>query len=341
MIAIKLSTATHAVSVLALAVSCSGKVAPLGDTGITPLAPPPATVGSPSSSRASRLCLQDGASPKRMLDDYVDFVSLAVDRDYVYYETLNDRRLGRVPKSGGPPETLSDVDVGQALLNDGSALYVGGFSGKISVIPSVGPSTLSRASNMIGVDAQSVFLIFASDEIDSRLIQVPKSGREAAFAVPGQAGSVLIDGDTMYWTEGVWSGALRAVEKGDATSRLVFEGPVRAPSGFAVDDDAVYVAQDNVGIARVPKTGEVSTPLAANAEAQAVYLDGDFVYWTDEHAITKTPKKGGPSIPIVAFDAGAFMGWGLAIDEDCVYFTVDPSAASDGSYSPYLMTVRK
>jgi hypothetical protein len=316
----------------------SGKVDPLGTTSITPLAPPPAR---PAPPQTQALCLQQGTTPRQMVDDDIDSVSIAIDDQYVYYEQFSDaagRRVRRVPKTGGDPETVFADNSGQTVLVDGASIYVTDSLGHVTTFAASGAAPRAQTATMLDVDADSVFLIYSSDDVDSRLVRFSRAGGAASFVADGQAGSVRVDGDTVYWTEGVWVGALHAMTKGGSSSRVVFDGPVRSPAGFAIADDAFYVAQDKVGITRVPRDGGAPTVIAPAENATTVQLDGDFVYWTDYQHVYVVPKTGGPSKPLASFDDTVLVDWALAIDEHCVYFT---AATHPGDSISQLFTVPK
>ncbi len=138
-----------------------------------------------------------------------DTPAIAVDDARVYYAHATQKTIESVTKAGGSP--------------------------KIDVL----------ATDTVGVAIDESNLYFSSSERQTQVLALPFAGGaplRIAFA-SGAVGSIVIDRDYVYWTEGI-AGAYsirRAAKRGSGVEILATETSI--PGAIAVDDDCVYWEQ--------------------------------------------------------------------------------------------------
>ena len=297
--------------------------------GITTLSPPPPVV----VPNDERLCRKGpGVSALVPFDGpYLVSTNLLVDHDYAYFtsfdfidENHDTYYLMRVTKRGDPPERLA-VAGAESFVTDGTTIYAADTGGAVTAFPASGRGVSSGASAGAAIAADAVYVASIPDGTNGMLLRVPLDGSRPTFADRGQdpaPWSVLVDGSTVYWQANFWYGPVFAQGPTGAARRVV-PGNVRFPSGFALDGDTLFLGVNSVGIVTVPKSGGDATTLAAGVDARGILVDGDWVYWLDEHSVHLTPKTGGPDIVLATILPSLTFKWeSLVSDEDCLYFAV-------------------
>jgi sugar lactone lactonase YvrE len=142
---------------------------------------------------------------------------------------------------------------------------------------------------------------------DGAVRSVPLSGGPVTTLASGQTfpASLAVDRDAVYWVSfagGPSSAVMRAAKTGGAPSPLATLSVGQDPSGIAVDDAFVYVADEHEAlntdeaegtIVKLPKAGGDPIVLASGQQRPiSIAIDDDSVYWTTEGdgAIRRAPK---------------------------------------------------
>lgn len=101
------------------------------------------------------------------------------------------------------------------------------------------------------------------------------TARELA-SLPWSPVTIVIDGDTIYWT--VFNGYVMSMPRGGGTPTTIASG-LNAAYGLAVDSTFVYwTTQD--AVMKAPKGGGVATTIATSPATAFVAVDDAGVYWT-------------------------------------------------------------
>lgn len=149
--------------------------------------------------------------------------------------------------------------------------------------------------------------------------------------------NVALDDAFVYFTSYVKTGAVLRVPKAGGPATTLTSGDF--PHGIAVDAADAFVAEAGGGriamddafiyfvgaaLTRVSKDGSGAIVLASDSDVSGtgIAVDASFVYWTSPAAgtVMKMPKAGGET---VALASGQDTPSGLAIDDDCAYFTTN------------------
>jgi hypothetical protein len=256
---------------------------------------------------------------------------IAVDETHVYWTVsgsgCSDGAVRRMPKAGGPIETLASNEPNPRRLvldQDRIYYYDGCGSGLLRSVPKAGgaiqtyPVSVKESGDALAVTAKDIYFS------DYGVLRTPKGGG-AQVTVDGQnyVYDLTADDDTAYWIGLVGGGPGYAVRSHHAgqTGATLLATPDSIGNAIALDATSIYFSS-SPGIRRMPKTG--GTPVVVtSASTWRLAVDESFVYWTDGFSgsggfsVNKVPKNGGPTTELVAGD-GAYVS--LAVDERCVYW---------------------
>jgi hypothetical protein len=157
--------------------------------------------------------------PDVLADKQAMPAAIAVDGTHVYWANAGKAAVRRVPKAGGPAETLwENADTGSfALALDETHAYFGTLGG-VGRVPKAGGAAQMLESGdwptRIAVDADSVYFV-----TEWRVARVPKSGGTAERLGGGsEVGDGAIDDAWVYWVER--DGVRRVAKKGGAPQLL-------------------------------------------------------------------------------------------------------------------------
>ncbi len=232
----------------------------------------------------------------------------------------------------------------------GETLNAGYNDAASAVIPT--PKTRATLSSLIDSFAMDAENLYFTAENGS-LYRLARTGTApptviAPAAVPGSmyTEGLVIDDDNLYWTalgDGVSTGAVLCVPKSGGSPVALALNHAR-PMGIAVDDAAVYWAdqgapapkQGNNGgvpppppaIMTVPKGGGEATVLVANPVSPDVLtLDATGVIWHEPYAIRRVPKGGGTPTTLTQA-AIPWVSSNLVVSGDTLYWAADQSGWS-------------
>lgn len=222
---------------------------------------------------------------------------IALDDTYVYFTSLSNNIVARVPKAGGRVETLAaapGVRMAKRLAVNATHVYWANadlFSGAIARCPIAGcagvPEVLSQPEEPIGIALDPGFVYWA-DRNASKVRRKPLDGgadQLVATTTGGLPVAVAVSGPSAFWIEDFNGDVNRSNAAGGGE---VFIG-VSGPSGrdLALDPSFVYwgAAQDpgdQGKISRAPRDGGGPTQQLgpARGDPMAIAVDGTLVYWT-------------------------------------------------------------
>jgi hypothetical protein len=221
----------------------------------------------------------------------------------------------------------------------GSSLYSchAAGEGAVKTAPLGGGSALEIAAglwcpNAIGVDAASVFVSTAGSPLAIRKIDGAVSILSSEIGGESGPAGLALDAANVYLAGGAgW----RVPKSGGAAEGLVWGyAPGTAASGVAVDPAGRVWFAALGGVERLPGDGALGLELEAPgfANASAVVVDGDHVYWADagtaeldftDGAVFRAPEAGG-EIEVVAAEQHRPLA--LALDATHVYWTNEGAA---------------
>lgn len=157
------------------------------------------------------------------------------------------------------------------------------------------------------------------------------SGQPTSWqTAPGATTGVALDAQHAYWLREADGGSFfRAPRSGLTGKKMKLTSGFGPAYALALDGNGAFFAGDEVY--RYTLADLNATQLADGEESRAIAVDAKYVYWSTPSAIRRV-LRGGGSDEIVA-EVGA-MSYGIAVDNDYVYFTVIGAAGS-------LMRVKK
>jgi sugar lactone lactonase YvrE len=257
----------------------------LAGCGETILLPSDGGVAAPDTAPASVTVIL--ATAQRTPHD------VALDGAWVYYTSIGDRAVRRVPRRGGVSRTLVVDEHGPTnLAVDDRFVYFGDYG---------------RGENLF---------------VDGRVGRVAKDGSGTVLYLAEDVptvGAVLLDGDYVYYASmgttvsGVYQndGALFRVRKdGSARAEALTARDQRVPVGLAVDEAWVYWASAYGGtLARCPKSGCNGPPellYAGQNQPRSVAVDDAWLYWASPQAtaVFRAAKGGAGAVVELAASRG-------------------------------------
>lgn len=221
-------------------------------------------------------------------------MGIVVDATHVYWAvsggtTANSGSIWRAAKSGGAPEELASGqhDSSALALDDGYVYW------------------------LVSQSAATVY--------DGQVRRVPKEGGIVETLATDQDSpiDIAVDATHVYWSE--FLGPVFRVAKSGGTPAIVANGNYRA-NGIALADDHVYFLSFFGQLYVVPKAGGEPTTLTPSTNTGAIDLaiDDDHAYWTnDSDAVLRAALAGSDYTQV-----GSGIGWGIAIDDECVYWAL-------------------
>jgi hypothetical protein len=290
------------------------------------------------------------------LDDATLVLRVTVDDTHVYWWDDFFRSVKRVPKNGGPVETLAtamtlsvydiavdDTHVYLSSLPDDGTFNLG--PGEIGAVPKTGGEYLTRAHVQfpIALSADNTYVYWANAGTidpfngtaldDGSIGRMDKDGGDQRTLAGGLSVplDVHVDGDDVFFSEtGLandnHSQGIRRVAKTGGTVTHIDDTYAAGELTSNATDIFYYggeLAGEIGGIMRVPKTGAVSTLLVQDPEASAgpIVSDG-FVYYVtvlddDTDAMMRVPAAGGAAEFLFEPQMSEFA---FDIDECGIYF---------------------
>lgn len=182
-----------------------------------------------------------------------DPVSLVADEKEIFFSMFDGSPVRREPWSGGASKPAVSIGIKSGgLALDDAYLYVADYRADvITRVARAGGATrvVARVPKPVAVTADATHL-YVSVEGDESLRRVPKAGGRAQVLAKGQTNidEVVLDGDYVYWHS--WRkphAVMRAKKDGSGEAEVVFDEELEMPSGLAVDEDRVWVANKGKG----------------------------------------------------------------------------------------------
>jgi hypothetical protein len=220
-------------------------------SGTSPLGASVFRISSESSSPESLATADWSPAPSIALDDHFVFVAPS-------WGTVS-----RMPKSGGTPVALADAPppaFTDAVLADGSNVYLAGDDGRLLAIPKTGGPTVLLAHGVINASqmVEDARFIYAQT---AGLVRIPKDGSQATTLVADASPSAIaVDESFVYWTanEGTVKDervTLRKLPKSGGAPTTLWSAAFSS-SVLAVDDSCLYLVRvrtTEYSLVRMPK----------------------------------------------------------------------------------------
>jgi hypothetical protein len=143
-----------------------------------------------------------------------DAWDVALDDAFVYW-TDQGSSVGRVPKGGGPQETLVKLSAGVStvmLAVDDTRVYFSvqlGSAGFVASAPKAGgaPTMLAKDLELpygVALDAESVYVAVKSSGASGSIVKVPKGGGPVTTVVSDlpDPSNLALDDACVYWSNG-------------------------------------------------------------------------------------------------------------------------------------------
>ncbi|MEM7137738.1 MAG: hypothetical protein AAF500_14235 [Myxococcota bacterium] len=168
--------------------------------------------------------------------------SIALDRDHVYFD--DGFALRRVPKAGGPPETVGKLPILPAWVTaDGDGAYSLGIRGVSSHSEGETNTTPSSEPEPCDLAVDATHLYWAGSQ---GVRTMPKGGGEVETLVEGPfslglCSLALSETHVFYWRSGTDRG-VHAVPKSGGASKLL-ASTYRPPADMAVGQGVLYVLE--------------------------------------------------------------------------------------------------
>jgi sugar lactone lactonase YvrE len=198
------------------------------------------------------------------------------------------------------------------------------------------PIILASATEPFAVAVDGEFVFYTATDATGELCRVPKNGGSVESLSTEEADPrfVALDETHVYWTNYA-NGSVRRARK-DGSSRETLRGDAGTPLGLALHGDSVYFSDATGGnVWVVAKSGGSARTLATGqATPTAIAVDAEYVYWTNQgEANVRRAPHGSQNVsgeivgplnePLDAGGAGADYSWGIAVDDDNVYWRDD------------------
>jgi hypothetical protein len=238
---------------------------------------------------------------------------LALDSRNVYWLTP-DGIVGKVPLTGGMPETLAATQIqGSAgpVVDDTSVYWASGTL--LLGVPIAGGDVFTVATN------PTVDIGGASDLVAPQCNLLIHDGK---FYMTADVGT---DADASCATgaeadAGCPAGAVLSMPVQGGPMTLLTADAVN-PCGIAVDDKDVYWADAAGGVGRVSLSGEDAT-VFAHSSAASVSLDSTHVFWVESSEVVKAAPKNALEMQVVVL--GDFIPISsVVVDTTAIYCSAD------------------
>ena len=231
---------------------------------------------------------------------------IAVDATHVYFASIANNSVSRVPKTGGTVQPIAsspDVDI----------------------------------AKRVAVDATHVYWANA-DCCSESIARCPITGCVGAAQVIAsveEGFGLALDGTFVYWADHNGGLVQRRASDGTGAIQLVGKGEGALPVAVAVRDGSAFYVNDFSGEVRRannPPDGG-STAIGANGQSgREIALDDTYVYWSaqvdpgDPGRINRAPRSGAGPVTLVGPAGGE--SFGIAVDGNTIYWTAQ--ATVDG-----------
>lgn len=205
-----------------------------------------------------------------------------------------------------------------------------GINGKVSRVPKAGGPLTVLASGLelpgaVAVDATDVYVLTFD-----HLLRVPIAGGVFTNIGTGGAGyaRIVLDNDTIYWTDGTLGGALRRMAKGGGGIMHIDDG--HDTEGLVLHDGTLYWSSIESGaIKSAPSTGGTVSVFASGQDYPRMGLitDGADLYWMNEGTFPMQLWKGpldGSAPPAQIGVAPSDSSWAVtfAVDSTYLYYPI-------------------
>ncbi len=259
--------------------------------------------------------------------------ALALDVDSVYFTRGGTPRGGaaRVAKNGGAELELLGAGTAWGVAVDGQRVYVSHTAlGTIEAAGIAGGALTTLASMQVaprGIATDQDWVYWGGD--DETVRRASKDGKSVELLATGagKALSIVVAFNRVNWAAGS-SGALSMPLTGGVPGSLA---PLDSDLGFvwdiSLEGTQLYVAAQGKAkghIVEILHGGGPSRHLVDGLTYPvAVAADEDFAYFVDrvDRTVSKVPKRGGgPAITLARMPG---LPWDIAVDESCLYVTVD------------------
>ncbi len=273
---------------------------------------------------------------------------VVVGENHVYCSVRGEKRLMRIGRVGGRPNTIAEnqAHIGRVALDSepySGDSYVYWMNGPriIKRLQRGGPEVVVTETEFRGGRGPSGLAVFGSQVYwtlyfadAGKVMSVATGGGTQKTLAEGQGGPFIlaVDSDYVFWTNHL--SAKKQVMRYDFKNGQVdtVARDQQNPTWVAVDDSGVYWTDLRPGqgsVLRARKSGGAQEVVAEGQKGPSVVaLDNDFVYWTDltfnsgrvaaESSIRRRPKAGG-EIETVVTETGHI--WGLAVRDGEIYWT--------------------
>ena len=285
-----------------------------------------------------------------------DPTAVAIDSQNVYWIDNGGGGVMKVPIGGGATTTLAPQGQGpnvpsDSIAVDGTSVYwvQPGASGSATsgIVGSVGTAggdagafaALQNTPYAIAVDAQNVYWVDYLPTNAGTVMKQPLTGFRVATALATgviDPNWIAVDDTNVYYNSSI---SLLTVPIGGGTP-LTFSAKSQ-PIAIALEGANVYWVTNNQTVLTAPKTGGGMPVTLAGATAvsgpYAIAADAENVYWTNNTGgtVMKVAVTGGAPITLVTGEVGA---WGIAIDANSVYFTVNNASGHSGQGTVMKLT---
>jgi len=265
----------------------------------------------------------------------------AMDDAYLYWVDQGSQAVRRVPKLGGPLQTVATEPLDYAAfmaVDDADLYWTTGH--QLWRAPKGGGGTPEM---LAGDDATGVALdadnVYWSSDVRASIFQEAKSGGERITLATGQVQpeAVAVDGSFVYWVIGMPSsepGVAKVPIGGGSITQLA---AVSWGAKVALDDAHVYWTQVQIGdefVARVSKDGGAVETIAPAQAPGGIAVDDTYLWWTDfgANTVSRTLKAGGATTVVASNQLQARE---LVADAGCVYWTTKSVSGVMGSVVAY------
>lgn len=277
---------------------------------------------------------QDGLCLPRVLASGQDLpLWIALDGDSVYWTNRGEGTVAKVPKSGGPVTQLAagQGEPERVAVDSTGVYWTNQADGRVMKVPMAGstePIVIATGGDRLsGIALDDTYVYFTDEGADTirRALKEPSQTPGTSvllISMQDGAKSLLIDGTTMYWTNGV-------VDGGAVRKRVLPGGPVidialaqQGAHDLVLGGEYVYWTNWWGGTVMRSNTQQPDAVVVATSPGSpaGIALDDTHVFWTawESGKVLKAPIGGGAPQQLAVDQNSPF---GIAVDQVAIYWS--------------------
>lgn len=282
--------------------------------------PPASASAAKDESERRAACPKGHCKPETLASGLTGASALALDGGTLYVATATS--VTAIPTRGGEARKLCSAPLGAyALAVLGDNVFFAGAR-NIWAVPKAGGEatvTTTTPATPLGAAFDDKGAYFTVRDQVLR-VEAPTKKPEVVAELQKSAYAVVTHGGYVYWSSLVKQGNVSRAPTSGGKVTLIRDG-LDHPAGLAVDDDALFVAEQNAGrVHRIPLDAGESTVLAEKQNSPSgVSVSEGYVYFTSQNAgkVLHVPCSGG-DVTVVA--EGQAYPTAIVADEGGVYW---------------------